>query len=275
MVKFSLINSQGTEYDVMPKGYNPAGFGYENAGNYVRQGNRYINTLEYFSQGKPTFSVLFPEETAESDYFNFVNFLQGAPLQLRISYDNHNFYRDVRVGSVAKNWLPVEYVEATVSLQALTLPYKKMSTFTDKSETLAEGKTYDYEYDYTYSETQQNTAYLDVDSFIESPTKIEIYGPCTNPTWNYYRNANLEATGKINTVIPAGRKLVIDTTTTPYSITLQDLTNKVVDDLYKNSDFSTERFIYLSKGRNRIVVTTENQEAVAIGMEGHIYYASI
>ena len=275
MEKFRIINNQGEAYDVMPKGYNAAGFGYENNATYLRQGNRYLNTLEYFKQGTPSFSVLFPEETAETDYFNFIKFLQAAPLQLMIAYGSHNFYRDVRVGAVAKNWLPVEYIEATVTLRAITPPYEKMSAFTDKIETISDGKTYEYVYDYTYNEQQQNTTYLDVDSFVESPVKLEIYGPCENPIWSYYRNAKLEATGKIVAVIPAGRKLVIDTTTTPYSITLQDLSNNVVDDLYKNSDFSTERFIYFGKGRNRIAVTVDGNDAVAVGMEAHVFYASI
>lgn len=274
MDKFSIINSIGESYDIMPKGYDIAGFGYENQGSYSRMGNRYLNTVEYFKQGSPEFNILFPEATAESDYFEFVKFLQYAPLKLMLSYGSHTFYRDVRVSKVGKNWLPVEYIEANIQLLAITPPYKIEKAFT-QAGLLEDGKTYDYTYDYVYTNGVRMSVYLDVDSNIESPVKFAIYGECVNPSWSYYRNGELISTGKINATIPANRKVVIDTITLPYSIKMFDLANKEIGDLYETSDFSTERFIYFKNGRNRITVNQDAGNDVNLGLEAQVFYASV
>lgn len=274
MDKFSIINSIGQSYDVMPKGYNLAGFGYENQGSYSRVGNRYINTLEYFKQGTPQFSVLFPEATAEVDYFEFIKFLQYAPLKLMLSYDNFTFYRNIRINKVDKNWLPVELIEATITVACLTPPYKIEKAF-NQAKMVEGGKVYDYTYNYTYTDGAKMTIHLDCDTNIDSPVKIGIYGPCENPVWNYYLNGQQMASGKINALIPEGRKVVIDTTQIPYSIKMFDLANNLIGDLYETSDFSTERFIHFRNGRNRVSVSQDNANDISLGLEAHIYYASV
>jgi hypothetical protein len=47
-----------------------------------------------------------------------------------------------------------------------------------------------------------------------------------------------------------------------------------VRDLYNASDFSTKRFIYLKRGRNRIVVSAGSQD-VQIRLKGRIEYVSV
>ena len=99
----------------------------------------------------------------------------------------------------------------------------------------------------------QNTLMIDSDSHGDSPCKVTVYGPCTNPVWKhyvnnvlydpadadivllfhagqgkhrdrvpigrYYVNNVLYETGRYEGNIPDGHKLVIDTTQIPYSIT--------------------------------------------------------
>lgn len=284
MEKFKLINAEGKAYDVMPKGYDIDGFGYSNSGNYVRMGNRYVNTLEYLEQGTPSFSIFFPEETGELDYFHFYLFLQNAPLRLHISHDNLDFYRDVRVLEVKKNWMPVEAIEAEITVAGLTPFYKIETSFSESGAVDQNGKTYKYnseddnfgyKYDYIYGSSIPMSVVLNSDSIEPSPTKLIIFGECINPTWRHYVDGVLVSTGKLNATIPANRKVIVDATTIPYSIKLYDLQNNFIGDLYGASDFLTDRFIYLQAGKNRISVSQDDTNDVSIGVESKVFYATV
>ena len=74
------------------------------------------------------------------------------------------------------------------------------------------GKIYPYEYTYAYADVTQNTLMIDSDSHGDSPCRVTVYGPCTNPVWKHYVNNVLYETGKYEGSIPDGHKLVIDTT---------------------------------------------------------------
>ena len=68
---------------------------------------------------------------------------------------------------------------------------------------------------------------------------------------------------------------MIDTMSIPYSIREYTIDNKLIDDLYEKSDFSTERFVMLGCGNNRITFTHETSEQMKIYMEGAIEYESV
>jgi hypothetical protein len=76
-------------------------------------------------------------------------------------------------------------------------------------------------------------------------------------------------------VIAPNRKLVVDTTQIPYSITQQDLAGNVVQDMYALSDFATERFLHLQNGVNTIVVGHEGTSLLRMEVEAMIEYASV
>ena len=84
-----------------------------------------------------------------------------------------------------------------------------------------------------------------------------------------------KATGKVNTTIPSNRKLVIDTETIPYSIREYDMNNRLIADLYEQSDFSTERFFMLKYGKNSIVVTDDDASTTTVIVEAQVMYASV
>lgn len=83
------------------------------------------------------------------------------------------------------------------------------------------------------------------------------------------------AIGKVNATIPEGNKIVIDTTTIPYSIKEYTANGALVRDLYNLSDFSTKRFMYLEFGNNRISIGDDSSNKVTTEAEGIIYYASV
>ena len=138
-----------------------------------------------------------------------------------------------------------------------------------------DGKKYNYTYAYQYSNSANNEVTIESDSWQQSPAKIIILGPVTDPIWRQYLNDELIATGKLNGSVLAGHRLVIDTTTIPYSILEYNSSGQVVADLYQSSDFSTERFIRLRHGKNRISVSATDTNVIGIGVEAQLEYATV
>ena len=83
------------------------------------------------------------------------------------------------------------------------------------------------------------------------------------------------ATGKVNGNIEKNNKLVIDTTTIPYTIHQYDMNNNLISDMYQLSDFSTYRFMMLGYGKNVISVTQEGAGVVKLSVEAKIEYAAV
>ncbi len=121
----------------------------------------------------------------------------------------------------------------------------------------------------------QNTLMIDSDSHGDSPCKVTVYGPCTNPVWKHYVNNVLYETGRYEGSIPDGHKLVIDTTQIPYSITERGVSDEVVADRYQMCDFTTERFFHLQYGSNRISVVHEGLNILNVMVEGRISYETV
>ncbi|GFI45643.1 hypothetical protein IMSAGC019_00955 [Lachnospiraceae bacterium] len=116
---------------------------------------------------------------------------------------------------------------------------------------------------------------IDSDSHGDSPCKVTVYGPCTNPVWKHYVNNVLYETGRYEGNIPDGHKLVIDTTQIPYSITERGVSDEVVADRYQMCDFTTERFFHLQYGSNRISVVHEGLNVLNVMVEGRISYETV
>ena len=70
-------------------------------------------------------------------------------------------------------------------------------------------------------------------------------------------------------------KLVIDSTSIPYSIVEKGVGDDVVADRYQMCDFTTERFFNLQHGINRISVTHEGLNTVNMLVEGKISYETV
>ena len=73
----------------------------------------------------------------------------------------------------------------------------------------------------------------------------------------------------------ADHKLVIDTTQIPYSITERGAMDELVADRYQFCDFTTERFIHLGYGSNRISITHDGLNEVKVLAEGRISYETV
>ena len=276
MRQFKLKNAIGESYDLNDLKfflYSPSNLGYKKNLSYMKVGHRFISTKEEVSQPSPQGTIRFKSPNAYEKYYAFVRFATKEPLQLEYCPEETSYYLDCIIESIDKTEISSRGLHCTVNLKALGYYYREyaMEAGTD----IQDGKIYDYTYPFRYADNGAGTVALDVDSNMESPTKISIYGPTTNPTWQLYVNNVLKETGECTVEIPAGRRLVIDSMTIPYSITEQDLIGNVIYDRYNLSNIETERFFFLRNGRNRISVAHDGASIPKLKVEARVLYETV
>lgn len=274
---FSLTNSFGAEYSLMQedKGimFNPDGLGFDDVTEYEQIGEFFSPLTERFGQQVIQGTMIFSVDPYVT-YNEFTKFCQHAPLILTYEVDAGTFKIPVRLTKIEKGdtagWL---YLECNVEFTALARLYK--TVVANNSGSAGGGKVYDYEYDYTYGDFVADTISIESDSVTQSPCKISIFGECTQPRWIHYVDGVQVATGYYNGTIPSNHKLVIDTSTTPYSITERDIADNLIADRYELCDFSTERFFLLEYGKNTISVGHSDPDAIRLMVEGFIFYETV
>ena len=277
MRQFTLINVDGTSYDVTSKGsaffYKVDGLGYERAMTFSQVAENFPLITDKASQQTIAGTVKFWKPNAEQKYFDFYKFCKKGPLRMKYNPGHGVYYRNGYVRKVART--DGNSTDMTAAIEFVcTSPWYKTVQYYNNGE-ITDGKIYDYEYDYTYTDATPGSIIIDSDSMIDSPCKLMIYGPVTNPVWSHYVNGQLVATGKLTATVNVNRKVVIDTTTEPWSIKQFDNLGNLVSDMYQLSDFSTERFIQIKNGRNIISVTDDGADDVTLSVEAQIGYDTV
>ena len=277
MRKFKLMNGEGRFYDLSAREsffHSIGGFGYSDSTQFEQIGTDFIPLEEIFSQGELKGCIFFGSVEPYKQYREFAKFVRTTPLTL--IYQTDEEYRvSVRLLEIDKSELMNGGIglNCEVVFTAMGLFYKSI---TKLSDTLyIGGKIYPYMYSYSYADISQNTLLIDSDSHADSPCRISICGPCINPVWKHYVDNVLYETGAYSGTISDGRKLVIDTTMMPYSITERGSGDEIVADRYQMCDFTTERFFHLQYGSNRISVVHEGLNAVSVIVEGKISYETV
>ena len=277
---FVLINASGQRQEIVKKArhaFDVSGIGFRRNESYAQVGNRFVPLDNRYQQGKLNGSMRFAFP-AYADYYALVRFIDDSPLTLEYTNSTGVFYRDVIVSSVERSELVTSGDRVlSFELAALGLWYRLQTEVNNGEAT--NGKIYavdeddtpiGYEYPYTYGESA-GVLRIQSDSYEDSPAKLTIFGPVTNPTWAHYVNGVQVATGGITATVLSGHKLVIDATVTPYSICVYDMQNTLITDVYGLSNFATERFIILKHGSNVVTVTGGTE----IMIEGRINYAAV
>lgn len=275
--QFTLTNALGAEFSLMNADngalFQPSGLGYDDVTEYEQVGEIFAPLTQRFGQQIVAGTMVFGEQPYPK-YLTFTKFCQHSPLSLVYETDAGTYQIPVRLTKIEKGdtdgWT---YLECHVEFTALARMYKTVTA--NNSGTAGGGKIYDYEYDYIYGDFVADTVTIDSDSVTASPCRISIFGPCTQPTWRHYINGNPVATGYYNGTIPQNHKLVIDTTSMPYSIQEQDLTDNLIADRYELCDFSTERFFLLEYGHNTISVSHSDPDNIRLMVEGYIFYETV
>lgn len=280
MRTFELRNRLGESYTLMQSEsgffHSVSGLGYQDETEYRRIADVYRLIEEHRAQDEIKGKVIFRNPGAQKAYQAFVKFLQVKPLTLIYSPEGINdlFYRKGTVTEV--NYSETDYLQVSITFTCFTPPFKYLNLVTyAHDETITDGKIYDYEYNFTYRSAIANTVvFTDLDCAMDSPCKITISGPLTNPVWYHYLDGEKIAEGKVTANIPAGHKIVISTEDIPYSIK-EYAGETLIADLYEQSDFSKERFFMLQNGTNTIVVSDDTSVETTVMVEAQVMYASV
>lgn len=277
MRTFTLIDKDGNRYNITAKNdlffYGVDGLGFAQASKFQRIEDRYALLENYTSQGKIKGTLKFWQPDAERKYFEFAQFCQNEPIRMLYNPGHGEYYRNGIITKVDRADGVGNTLSISIEFTAQTPWYKIVSQYNDGG--ISGGKVYNYTYDYEYSSAVVNTVSIDSDSYQSSPIKLVIFGPATNPSWRHYLNNVLQSSGRISGVVLPNHKLVIDTTTIPYSIKQFDMLGNEISDMYQQSDFSTERFVRFGKGRNTVSVQADNTNKLNVGVEAQIEYATI
>lgn len=271
MRKFKIYNSIGKSYDLNDLEsffHDPKGLGFESDAEYERIGGQFLKTEIGMKQPNPEGKIRF---TNYKTYNEFAKFLQKSPLKIEYTAAD-TFFMDVEVKKLKKTEL--ETLGLIVEIEFVGLGPWYMDVIKGTEEPDATGKVYDYGYPYTYADNEHKIIHIDSDSEIESPVRITAIGPLHNLTYTHYVNGYAVASGKILYDLPEGHRIQISSKI-PYSIKETDNMGTELNDLYRHSDFSTDRFLWIKKGENEIFFDHDGSEDVKVIVEAMIYYDSV
>lgn len=255
MRNFKLINSQGSEFDLMSKTafFNvPSGLGFEITVDVAQIGYEFLDLKETLSQKAVTGEMVF---ASYSRYQDFAKFVTGEKLKLAYQPEDTWYYLDVVCGSLSKSEILMNHrLICGVTFVAL-------STWYEADEVIqsvvggGNAKIYSYTYNYQYARTDLIACAVENVQAV-SPCRLNIYGPAENPTWSVNQGSKRVSTGRVNITLTGAQKLVVDSRADTMEIAIYTAsTDEFIEDVYNKSDFTTERFVYLPVGNSAVTMT--------------------
>lgn len=276
MRSYKLINSAGETCDLTSRVHflrevKGMGFGLENT--YQRRGRNWITLESNLQQQALTGKIRFH---SDEEYRAFALFARRGPLTLIYKHDEDGaeYKRSCLLTSLSKDEKDgTRTYDTSVTLTTLSAWYNEVEAVVMPVEDVT-SEVYPMTYPIAYATVRKMEISVRNEAEDDSPAELYIYGPCTNPTWRHYANGELIGTGALTATIPDGNYVVVSTAGGECTIREYDKYGELVHDLYGSSDFSTKRFIYLQRGRNRVVVSTGGTD-VRIILKGRIEYVTV
>lgn len=255
MRKFKIINSQGAEFDLMNKTAffnSPDGLGFELGVSVARVGFEFLEIEETLEQKTVSGEMIF---SSYAKYQEFARFVTGARLKLAYMPDNVWYYLDVKAVALGKTEKQLNRrLYCPVSFVAFGTWYEDEQVI---QSVVGGGNSKQYSYHYNYQYSRDDVIACPVENVqAESPCRLSIYGECVNPTWSVNQGGKRIMTGTVNVTLSAGQKLVVDSRADKMEIAVySSATDEFITDVYAQSDFDTERFVYLPIGNSEVVLT--------------------
>lgn len=304
---FSLINSIGSVCDIttQERFYGEFdGLGYSRSITYRQVGTRFVKVSDDYEQAATKGTMYFQtleyavpavasDEQFEGDevykrYFDFMQFCKLEPLRMVYTREGSTFYRDCLVTVSEKSEIDKDTraLKADITFTFTDPWYKIVNVATPVVKQTAFSWTWGVTWPSDGSGVMWGSTsdgmilVINSDSYEDSPCKLTIYGPITNPTWTHYVNGVEYERGAFSatTTVTNGNFLVVDNTTDPFSMEIYEgSTKNPVKDVYQNRDFSTAGFITLKHGENVISVKSAADASVRVNIkaEGRLYYATV
>lgn len=251
MREFKIIKSTGAEFDLMRRDaffHAPEGLGFEETTEAYRISDSYILADAFLSQKSPAGEMVFK---GYPQYKEFVDFISDGDLTLAYKPLDTWYYLKCRVQSMDKTEIgagnvlvcPIVFIGFGTWYEALTVI----------SGVIGGGNSKRYPYPYGYKYGAGNVLVASINNgAITSPCRINIEGYVENPKWILYQGNTKICEGVVNVTVPSNQKLVIDSNPDSMEIAVYTMSNEFVSDAYQDSDFTTQRFIYLPAGECNI-----------------------
>lgn len=289
MRTFTLVNGNNESCDITDRSlffHDPTGLGFERDTKFRQVGERFVVINKKPKQKSIGGKVALIGEDPYLTYFNFIQFLSQEPLTLFYTPNNAaasgsasgvTYRRKVVVKKVDKTEMEhAGYLDCSIEMVPLEpwYRYKAISNGDiDQSELLRWGVTWGID----WGPLDDFSLGIVSDGAPNSPSRITIYGPVTNPSWRHYVNGQLIEEGKLlDTSVGSSEYILIDNTRDPYTIALYStVDDSFISDLYDKSDFTTARFINIQNGRNTFAVSDDGAVEPIMKVEAFIYYESV
>lgn len=296
---FRLINGNGEVLSLLSHNYffnKPTGLGFERDDSYRSVGDRFVRVNSKLKQQTISGSfwildsVIGDEFESYEKYFRFMQFIGPGNLILCYTPDpagsgdaSYEYRRHVVVDRIEKGELD-EYGQLEVNIEFLSSQpwYRRLDI---------DSTTYEADSGWIWNKTaiwkisdksikwgKGSSTFLQFysNSYMDSPIRLKMYGPVSNPVWRHYVDGELIETGKINIDVQANQYLQVSNVGDPYSIGLVDNDGTWLRSAYQNSDFSTDRFMNVKHGLNTISVFNANMDSLTkLVAEVYLYYESV
>lgn len=267
---FYMKNDKGVEYDMTrPEAllYNVSGIGWGINPDVEELGSTWLVRDRNEIQPKVSGTIEFP---TFDEYYNFVHYCQSGKNKLcympGFKNDTKTYFLECEVEISKASRSRGKWIQATVTFIGASYWYDVVKAKTFEEEGEEDGKKYAHTYSYTYGSGDSNV--LEFDMHLGSYFKLTIMGPCNNPTYSLMQNGEIVKSGKINVSISSTQKLVINTNPTALEIALyQKSTDKLINNVYDKSDFTTERIFAIPAGKSKIIMSCADAVSPTAYME--------
>lgn len=264
--QFKLKNKSGLEFDLMRSDawlYQPTGLGWGMTAETTPVGNSYYVTESRIILPEPSGTMVFKSYQA---YQEFLTFCQAGELVL--------CYMPISTWRYLRCFVEIDKSEISYENKRLMCPitfhgysqwYENTILYKPQQSVDAQAKLYadeyesQYAYQYAYEDSTAGGVPINGGA-LSSYWQITFIGPTTNPEWRLYVNNTMVKSGKINSTIIAGHRLVINAIPNSFSILEYDEDGDVFRDRYGDSDWNTERFFEIPAGESTMVFTDSSQD---------------
>jgi len=274
MREFKLLDEFDNEFDLMRKDAflsSPSGLGASRNFVFFQVSSFFIETDKKVTQPIITGDMIFKDYKIYQEFILFV-----LDKKLRIAYKPIEkwYYADCEITTLEKKEIGYESKRLICPIEITQKsPFYLPTLEFYKEESFENSKKYNYTYPYKYQSSSSGKIAIN-SKVSNSPTKIIINAPVLNPSWALEQNGKILSRGKLNVNVAAG-KIIVDSNPLSLGICISDNKNKCVENIYKYSDFNTERFIYAPKGKSTLAVTHEGLNDLNVVVEVREYYETI
>jgi len=262
--KFKMINSLGNEWNLMRKDsflYSPEGLGVSKENEYIRIGSTYELIQSLTAQKSVNFNMLFKSYSVYSDFADFIVY---TPLKIAYMPLDEWVYIDGEITSMEKTEIDgdVRRLICPCVFTASSMWYIPRAA-QKTADDVQNAKKYNYTYNYAYADELNGYIRINNKGSEDSPAKITIFGPITDPAWYVSVNNTVVASGAITADIPEGHKVVINSKDGDLEIAEYIIsTNRRLRNLYQYTDFDRETFVLFPPGNSVLFISGINEGSI-------------